>query len=181
MIIQTNRAKPRVQILRNWDLVSTSTLNQVLPVADGVTVKSGQVIQRTWNGTLNRYEWTLGCSAGKAPFIAYQDSTEADVVAADGLTGISISGDYEIQTGYFKSGDTYNTDVLLTFDGTTGDVKAATEGDLILGRCSRIRGTKKLNDPANNVYANSETSSANSYVVTFETANMGYLQAVDAT
>jgi hypothetical protein len=203
MIIRTNRAKPRLQILRGWDLVNTATLNQVHPVKAGVTIKSGQVIQRTWNGTLNRYEWELGCSAingiAKAPFFAFQDSTEADVIAADGLTGISISGDYELQTGYFSSG-TYNADTLLTFDGTSGRVKPAAEGELVIGRVTRIRGPLRLNgayaptDPADTVPAfnppvNSETVSSAasdpqgtgaSDVITFETSNMGYLQAVDA-
>jgi hypothetical protein len=186
MIIRTNRAKPRLQILRGWDLVNTATLNQVHPVKDGVTIKSGQVIQRTWNGTLNRYEWELGCSAidgiAKAPFFAFQDSTEADVIAADGLTGISISGDYELQTGYFSSG-TYNVDTLLTFDGTSGNVKPAAEGQLVIGRVTRIRGAKQLNSGSiTEVPVNSETlAGANSAVITFETSNMGYLQAVDAT
>ena len=200
MIIRTNRAKPRLQILRGWDLVNTATLNQVHPVKDGVTIKSGQVIQRTWNGTLGRYEWELGCSGTKAPFFAFQDSTEADVIAADGLTGISISGDYELQTGYFSSG-TYNADTLLTFDGTTGRVKPATEGSLVIGRVTRIRGPLRLNGayaptdpltdtvPAFNPPVNSETVSsgastlqgaAPSDVITFETSNMGYLQQVDS-
>lgn len=185
MIIRTNRAKPRLQILRGWDLVNTATLNQVHPVKDGVTIKSGQVIQRTWNGTLGRYEWELGCSAidgiAKAPFFALQDSTEADVIAADGLTGISISGDYELQTGYFSSG-TYNADTLLTFDGTSGNVKVATEGSLVIGRVTRIRGAKQLNSGSiTEVPVNSETlAGANSAVITFETSNMGYLQAVDS-
>jgi hypothetical protein len=181
MIIRTNRAKPRLQILRGWDLVNTATLNQVHPVKEGVTIKSGQVIQRTWNGTLNRYEWELGCSANKAPFFAFQDSTEADVIAADGLTGISISGDYELQTGYFSSG-TYNVDTLLTFDGTSGNVKEATEGSLVIGRVTRIHGAKQLNSgTVGELPTNSETlAGANSAIITFETSNMGYLQAVDS-
>lgn len=184
MIIKTNRPAPRVQILRGWDLVSTATLNQVHPVKEGVTILSGQIIHREWNNTLNRYEWELGCEAGKAPFIAFQDSYEADVVATDGLTGISISGDYEIQTAHYKTGETYNVDTLLTFDGVTGDVKPAAEGDLILGRVSKIRGVKQLNPVSLSrtqmFFENSETTPANSNVIIFETANMGYLQAVDA-
>ena len=187
MIIKTNRAKPRVQILRGWDLVSTSTLHQVHPVKAGEAIKSGMVISRVWDN-VGRYEWVKGCANGRAPFIAFQDDTEADVVATDGLTGISISGDYEIQTGYFTTGgaNTYNIDDLLTFDGTTGNVKKAAEGNYIIGRVTRIRGAlgKQLNP--NTVpntalfYENSETTPANSSVITFETANMGFLQAVDA-
>jgi len=178
MIIRTNRAKPRLQILRGWDLVNTATLNQVHPVADA-TIKSGQVIYRDWEN--NRYVWKKGCVAGKAPYIAFQDATEADVIAADGLTGISISGDYELQTGYFSSG-TYNADTLLTFDGTSGNVKPAAEGELVIGRVTRIRGAKQLNSGSiTEVPVNSETlAGANSAVITFETSNMGYLQEVDA-
>jgi len=187
MIIKTNRPKPRVQILRGWDLVSTSTLNQVHAVkANQQDIKSGMIISRVWNSDLSRYEWTKGVTINglstPVPYIALQDATEADVVAADGLTGISISGDYEIQTGYYGSG-TYNADVLLTFDGTTGGVKPAAEGNYVIGRVTRIRGPKQLNP--NTVpntalfYENSETTPANSNVITFETANMGFVQAVD--
>jgi len=186
MIIKTNRTKPRVQILRGWDLVSTSTLHQVHAVKAGQEdIKSGMIISRVWNGTLGRYEWTKGVTANglatPVPYIAFQDATEADVVAAEGLTGISISGDYEIQTGYFKTGETYNADVLLTFDGTTGGVKPAAEGNYVIGRVTRNQGVKSLN-PAGVAlfYENSETTPANSSVITFETSNMGFVQAVDA-
>ena len=184
MIIKTNRTKPRVQILRGWDLVSTSTLHQVHAVKAGEAIKSGMVISREWVSGNNRYEWVKGCVNGRAPFIAFQDATEADVVATEGLTGISISGDYEIQTGYFKTGQTYNADTLLTYDGVTGEVKPAAEGNYVIGRVTRNQGPKQLNPTALTktvlFYENSETTPANSSVITFETANMGFLQAVDA-
>lgn len=53
----------------------------------------------------------------------------------------------------------------------------------MIGRVTRIRGPKQLNP--NTVpntalfYENSETTPANSNVITFETANMGFVQAVD--
>jgi len=189
MIIKTNRTKPRVQILRGWDLVSTSTLHQVHAVkANQQDIKSGMIISRVWNSDLSRYEWTKGVTINglstPVPYIALQDATEADVVAAEGLTGISISGDYEIQTGYYNTDGTYNADVLLTFDGTSGRVKPAAEGNYVIGRVTRIHGHKQLNP--NTVpntalfYENSETTPANSYVITFETSNMGFLQAIDA-
>ena len=190
MIIKTNRPKPRVQILRGWDLVSTSTLHQVHAVKAGQEdIKSGMIISRVWNNTLSRYEWTKGVTANglltPVPYIAFQDATEADVVAAEGLTGISISGDYEIQTGHYNSDGTYNADVLLTFDGTTGKVKPAAEGNYVIGRVTSIRGPKQLNPTTLTktvlFYENSETTPGdNSKVITFETANMGFVQAVDA-
>jgi hypothetical protein len=185
MIIKTNRPKPRVQILRGWDLVSTSTLHQVHAVKAGQEdIKSGMIISRVWNATLSRYEWTKGVTANglatPVPYIAFQDATEADVVAAEGLTGISISGDYEIQTGYYSSG-TYNADVLLTFDATTGSVKPAVEGSYVIGRVTRNQGVRQLNPTGVALfYENSETTPANSNVITFETSNMGFVQAVDA-
>ena len=214
MIIKTNRTKPRVQILRGWDLVSTSTLHQVHAVKANEAIKSGMVISREWVSGNNRYEWVKGCTSGKAPFIAFQDDTEADVVATDGLTGISISGDYEIQTGYFTAPDfagagendyVYKVDTLLTFDGTTGNVKPASEGEYIIGRVTRIHGPKALNPASLSktqmFFENSETLAGstliadqgtpaagiplqylgNSSVIIFETANMGFLQAADAT
>jgi hypothetical protein len=177
MIIRTNRAKPRVQILRGWDLVSTSTLHQVHPVKAGEDIRSGMVISRVWNPTAATYEWVRGCTSARAPYIAFQDSTEADVVAANGLTGISISGDYEIQTGYFSAG-TYTADTLLTFDGLTGNVRPVTgapAGQPILGRVTRNNAPKQLNPSSNRAtfYENSETTPANSNVITFETQSGG--------
>jgi hypothetical protein len=179
MIIKTNRAKPRVQILRGWDLVSTSTLHQVHAVKAGEAIRSGMIISREWNAGANRYEWVKGCSAGLAPFIAFQDATEADVVAAEGLTGISISGDYEIQTGYFAAGQ-YTADTLLTFDGASGSVKPAAEGDTLVGRVTRYNAPRQLNPSTATAlfYENSETTPANSSVITFETTT-GICPALD--
>jgi len=172
MIIKTNRPKPRVQILRGWDLVSTSTLHQVHRAKAGENIRSGMIISREWDATDGVYQWVKGCPASRTPFIAFQDDTEADVVAAQGLTGISLSGDYEIQTGYFTTG-TYNADTALAVDNANpGNLKVAATGERIVGRVSRIRGAKQLNpsSPTALFYENSETTPANSTVIVFETA-----------
>lgn len=171
MIIKTNRSKPRVQILRGWDLVSTSTLHQVHPVKAGEDIRSGMIIHRVWNSGAGTYEWVKGGAANKASFIAFQDASEADVVAANGLTGISLSGDYEIQTGYFSTGS-YPVDTQLTWDAATGNVKPAADGDPLVGIVTRYNAPHQLNPSSTTAlfYENSETTPANSRVITFESA-----------
>lgn len=140
------RTKPRLRVLRGYPGNEPTALTASAPVKDGVTIKSGQTIQLTWNGTLSRYEWELGCSGTKIAYFAEKDSTDEDVLEADSLTGLSSAGKYELETAFFKAGDTYNNDVPLTFDGTTGDVKATTYGSgaPIVGVVSRIHGPKNL-------------------------------------
>lgn len=140
------RTKPRLTVLRGYPGNEPTSLTQGAPVKEGVTIKSGQVIQLAWVSANNRYEWELGCSGTLIPYFAEKDSTDEDVISAGSLTGLSSLGKYELQTAFYKSGDTYNNDVPLTFDGVTGDVKATTygSGEPILGVVTRIRGAKNL-------------------------------------
>ena len=139
------RAKVSVEVLRGYDPMETTTLTQSYPVADGVTIKSGQVIYADWSAENNRYEWKNGCAAGHTPFIALEDSTAEDVISAGKLPGLSCAGKFEIQTGYYKAdGGDYFNDQPLTYDGTTGDLKVATNADVVLGSVTRIHGPISL-------------------------------------
>jgi hypothetical protein len=140
------RQYPRVEVLRGYDPNEPRTLTQSFPVATGVTVLSGQVVSLAWNAGLDTYEWELGWSAGRVPHIALQDSADEDVLEAGKLTGLSSLGKFEIQTAFFKTGDTYNVDVPVSPDGVTGNLKAATleSGDPVMGFISRIRGPKDI-------------------------------------
>ena len=139
------RAKVMVEVLRGFDPMETTTLTQSYPVADGVTIKSGQVISAVWSAQNSRLEWVLGCTAG-TPFIALEDSTAEDVISAGKLPGLSCAGKFEIQTGYFKTpdGGDYFNDQPLTYDGTTGNLKVATGQDVVLGSVTRIHGPISL-------------------------------------
>jgi hypothetical protein len=160
------RVKPRVEVLRGLESPNTpGYFSEDAPVADNVVIKSGQVISLSWNGTKLVYEWILGGVAGQISFIAYQDSSDEDVVECGKLTGLSCLGKFVIQTGYYKTGDTYNNGVALTYDGVTGDLKATTaeSGLPILGYCSKgLRGPKSL--------VGIDSSASNLNVIVFDTS-----------
>jgi hypothetical protein len=130
------RTKPRLRVLRGYPGNEPTGLTASAPVKDGVTIKSGQVIQLTWNNSKTRYEWELGCSGTKVPYVAEKDSTDEDVIEADSLTGLSCLGKYELEVAYFKSGDTYNVDVRA-------GQKNLRPAEASPGRCHRRRRHKK--------------------------------------
>lgn len=164
------RTKARVEVLRGYNPNEPQTLTQSHPVASGVTIRSGQVIYLRWNAGADRYEWRLGCEAGKTPYIALQDwdqSQEAglgaygydpDTVEAGKLTGLSCAGQFEIQTPYFLAGQNYPVDLPLTFvpndgadavdsgSGALGELRPAANGDTVVGYISRARGQNSPGD-----------------------------------
>ena len=143
------RTKPRVEVLRGWDPNEPSTFTQT--VRASVTILSGQLISLAWNATDSVYEWALGGSAGRIPYIAVQDSADEDVVECGKLTGLSCAGKFEIETAYFTSGN-YGVDTLLTWDSSTaGNVKPAAVNNDIIGIVTRNKTSKSLNDINSNV------------------------------
>ena len=138
------RSKPRVVVLRGYNPQEPHTLTQAFPVADGVVIKSGQVVSATWSDPNQRFEWVLGGQAAKIPYIALEDSTDEDVIEAGKLPALSCAGQFEIQTPYFKAGGAYNNDTPLTYDGVTGDLKVAAGADPIVGTVTRIHGPISL-------------------------------------
>jgi len=161
------RAKPRVEVLRGWDPNEPSTFMQTARVKSGVTVLSGQVVSLKWDATDSVYEWYLGAdstgaAAGKVPYIAIQDDQDEDVLECGKLTGLSCAGEFEIETAYFTD-DTYAVDVPLSYDGQSGDVTPAANGEDIIGWATRNNGRKSLDKINSNVPAGSE-------VISFQTA-----------
>jgi hypothetical protein len=131
------RAKPQLEILSGVAPTVTSTGNPLrqLPVASGVTILSGEVMSPSWNAGLQRYEWVLGGTAGEPAYLAVTDSTAQDVIEADKLSGAPLSGNFEVQTPYYKAADAANfiEKAPITIDGNTGDIKLAASGDYIYG------------------------------------------------
>ena len=77
--------------------------------------------------------------------MALDNQDDFDVMECGKLTGLSCAGEYVFATGYYKTGDVYNDDVFLTYDAATGDIKAASVGDVILGKCTDgLRGVRDL-------------------------------------
>jgi hypothetical protein len=144
----TTRAYPRVRVLRGWNPNEPQSLTQSLPVASGVTILSGQAISPKWNSSTSQNEWVLGLDSGATTlYVAVKDSTDLDVVSAGTLPALSCAGKFEIQTAFYKIGDTYNEGVFITADGVTGDFKAVaatTTTDNIYGVVTRIHGVSDL-------------------------------------
>jgi hypothetical protein len=127
------RTKPRVQVLSGYDPMNPTGLKQTAPVktenGEPIAIKSGQAIVLEWNSTYSQYEWVLATAANvkgplngapaKTVYIAWQDSTDGDVVDG-GLTGLSSSGDYEFQTAFFDAAQAYTPDTALTVGATAG-------------------------------------------------------------
>lgn len=141
------RSHPRVTVLRGYNPMEPHTLTRSLPVADGVTIQSGQFISPKWNASTSASEWVLGLDAGTTEgFVALKDSADTDVVSAGTLPALSCAGQFELQTPFFKTGDTYNSGVYLTADGVTGNFKATTllSTDHIYGVVTRIHGLEDI-------------------------------------
>lgn len=136
-------AKPELGVLRGYDPNEPSKFQQSeVPKADEA-IKSGQVISKSYEG--GRYVWVKGGQAGATPYMALDNQDDFDVAECGKLTGLSCAGEYVFATGYYKTGDVYNEDVFLTYDGVTGDIKVATVGDVILGKCTdSLRGVRDL-------------------------------------
>ena len=140
------------------------------------------MISLVWVSANNQYEWALGCVAGLTPYIAYEDSTDADVVEAGKLTGLSCAGQFEIATPYFTAG-TYKVDVKVTFDAATGNIKVwpantVAAGEPVIGFVSRNFGTTD-NGVHNLAGVNSSATSLD--VVTFTTAYQALVGLAAAT
>jgi hypothetical protein len=130
------RAKPFLVVLRGFDPNQPFSKTQAYPVkaADVDVIKSGMVISAELNGSTNEYEWEIGWSAGRIPYIALQDGNQYDVVSANSLVGYSCLGDFVLQTGYYTAG-AYVVNSPVSPDGTTGNIKlgVAGNGEPIMG------------------------------------------------
>lgn len=195
------RNYPKLEVLRGFDPNEPRTRQISYPISATSTngtngvIMSGQVISLWYNSTLNREEWVLGvATAGATPHLALQDWNDSDVVESGVLTGLSCSGQFELQTGYFDgnagllfsngsgvaassgtpvANGAYNPDVPLTFSTVIyGNITTTTLGSGVplIGFASRTRGPLNLNGPGSNGYAiNSNVLPANNYAVSFNT------------
>jgi len=180
------RTKPRVEVLRGYNPNEPHTLTQSHPVKADEVVRSGMVISLEWVSANSRYEWVVGGQDNKMAYIALQDYDQSstgglgafgydpDVIEAGKLTGLSCAGQFEIQTAYVKSGQTWTMDAPVTYDGTTGNIKIATaSSDQVIGRVTRPSGQSGLQD-----LTGTNSSASTLDVITFTTgfvakANVG--------
>jgi len=101
------RLHPYLIPISGYNPLEPQTRITSVPVQAGVTIKSGQIIVPSVDTDGITVVWVLADSGTSAhlkaePHVALQDSTDYDVVAAGNvLTGLSCSGQFEIQTGYY--------------------------------------------------------------------------------
>lgn len=177
--VRVQRTKPRVTVLRGYSPNAPHAKTQSAPVSSGVTIYSGQVVSLSYVSGNADYEWVLGCSGGHIPYIALQDSADYDVVSANSLVGLSMLGDFEIQTGYFSTG-TYNVDTPVTYDpAIAGNIIYTTVGGAvdIMGYVTRNHGYVNLGAPGPTGYP-ADSSATNENVVVFQT---GWVTALGNT
>ena len=186
-------------MLRGFNPNEPHQLSQAYPVADGVSVLSGQVISLEADDTYEGgHKWVKGWTAG-IPYIAINDwvpsvglGSDADVMEAGKLVGLSSAGQFEIQTPFWAKSDGTLQDAGSRGDfvvdapvgpvatGATGagSIKVTTVGSNvpIMGYVTRHRGaqylgpTAEAGKSAGNNGHNSNAVAANLWVVTFQTA-----------
>lgn len=94
---------PRVQVVKGFDPMETQAAQTIAPVASGVTVYSGQFLKLT---TAGEFDLANTGFTGEL-FVALQDSADLDVVASGKLTGLPVSGQFEIETPWFDKAATW--------------------------------------------------------------------------
>lgn len=132
------RSKPYLRVLRGYDPNEPQTRTRSAPIKDGITILSGQVIALEWDADAAIYVWNVADRATaehllQTPHFALQDSTDKDVVAAGLLTGLSSSGQFELQTGFYSTAGSpalsEGTPVTYGTSGTAGKVETCAFGD----------------------------------------------------
>lgn len=138
--IETLRAGLRLTIHRGGTGNRPNRLSASYPVGENEVILSGMVITASRNTEKSRNEWVKGVqsdsvgnvSQANSYYIAVDDSTDGDVLAAGSLQGLSVRGDYEVSTSQF-TGSNFQVGQPLTPDGATGKLKlAATPGDVVI-------------------------------------------------
>lgn len=120
----SQRLKPRVEVPRGYQPENFNAQMARYPVAEGELIQSGQHITPKWNAAADRYEWVIGVDGSTLEhYIALEDYNDPDVLQAGVLPALSCAGQYEIQTPYFKTDDTYLVGDKVTYDAGTGNIK----------------------------------------------------------
>lgn len=132
------RTKPRINVLRGWPGNESTSLtwNATPKAAEGIL--SGMVICLDTNGQWIKATYAL--ANNKLVYWATADQSDTDVISSGKLLGLSVAGNYEIQTAYFDPLQTYAENTPLKVDTTAGQLTVAaitTADDEIVGICTR--------------------------------------------
>lgn len=142
----TERALLRLIVHRGFSGNRPTGLSRTLAVSDS-TIKSGMLITPKWDASAGIYQWSKGFDVATSGsdteasvptfFWAMDDPTDPDVEAAGNLLGLSCLGNYELSTAFVKAGEVFSEGEYLTYDGVTGNMKSAVNGDVVFARVSR--------------------------------------------
>lgn len=175
------RDKLPLQIIRGNYTTEPGKLSFTAPPIDGEGIKSGMIIVRA-TGTVRGVASQPGFRKAEAAdrtaenlsfYVAMHDQDSPDVVAANGMVGLDCADDYELQTGYYDTAETWTLDMPLTV-GVDGDdnpiIKEALTGDYVIGYITKI-GTGNGTLPY--VGKTPSTVAADAKVIQFKTARNG--------
>jgi len=126
------RTKPRLNILRGWAGNEPQSLTFSAKPKLNVNIYSGQLIIPD---PTDSTQWIL-CDSDEVthknvvPYFAYSDAiwvngrlqTDTDVGSSGLLLGLSCLGDFEIQTAYFDTNDTWKNGDPVIKSATAGSV-----------------------------------------------------------
>lgn len=129
------RSKLRLHVYRGYPGNETDAITS--RYAPGETdIKSGMLVTPKWIAARSRYEWVKGlddddASPDSVPMVywAHDDALDSDVQAAGNLVGLSSLGNFVLGTPWIKDGEVVSNGEYLTFDGVTGNMKVAADGD----------------------------------------------------
>lgn len=134
------RSVPLIRIVRGHQGQETQFNQESAPVYTGDTIKSGMVMSLVYDSTKSAYAWRPGVTAGAPAYVALNDSTDSDVVAADRLIGISLeTAGFVFESGWFVAGTAGDWDANAKIAGyavgnsDAGKFKIAGSGEMVLG------------------------------------------------
>lgn len=118
------RAHPRLIVLRGLAGNEPTNLTRSAPIDPTVTLGtlfSGMVISINSSGN-----WILGAPDGTPAYLAWHDDTDPDVAAVGKLLGISLLGNYEVQTAFVDTTQAF-------VDGSPVIANSGNAGSLTIG------------------------------------------------
>jgi hypothetical protein len=141
------RAKTMMRVLRGYAGQSPDNLSESIVVDADTAILSGQIVIKDANGKATVADAADNTIGGKDLFIAQTDNgaTQPDTQASGKIHCFNLNGNYEFQTGYYKTGETYTDGVELTIaDG--GLITPASSSDVVIGKVTRQVGSSAIRD-----------------------------------
>ncbi len=132
-----NREKAPVRVIRGYYPTEPRRNSKTAAPKDGEDIKQGMALTLDNNG-----EWVKAVAAASTDvkvtvYVARQDQDDPAVQASGKLTGMELTYDLELQTGYIVAG-TFAVDSELTVEADTGNFKLATADERVVAKVSAL-------------------------------------------